>query len=281
MRRKVCMIGFAPDSREQAPLDDNSMDVWALNELYVEMPRLRSRADAWFQLHGTEPPTVRDPQQAKQLGEIKCPVYMWEEHREIPNSTQYPLDLILDHFDIYGEGMAPEVTQQRDRNYFTNSISWMIALAIFKGYEEIHLYGVNMAQDQEYQHQRPSCEMFVGWARGAGIKVNLPIQSDLCRSFMLYGYDDGSAYHQKIYSRLGELEERIAQTGAQRQQLQSQADSARNAEHQLAGAREDCLYMLHMGVPHASIPKVEVKKPDAIPSDPRGSQDPTQDVRPG
>jgi hypothetical protein len=245
--KKVIIMGFAPDSRDLAPVDDKSFDVWPLNELYMERSDLKNRATAWFQLHGTEPPTIRDKNQPKSLSELSCPVFMWKKHRAVPNSITYPKDEILEHFDIYGEGMAPEAAHERDRAYFTNSVSWMIAMAIYLKYEEIHVYGVNMAQDQEFQHQRPSCEFFLGWARGAGIKVYLPMPCDLLTAWTLYGHDDSTKYMVKMEARHKELQARINGLRQQRNNAQAQINGWVNQENQLVGALEDTKYVLNLG----------------------------------
>ena len=244
---KVCIIGFAPDTRELAPLDDDSMDFWGLNELYLDMPKLAQIASGWFQLHGYEPPKIRDPEQIKHLGQLKCPVFMWGKHKDIPNSVKYPHSEILDMFDIYGEGMAPDIPNQRDRVYFTNSVSWMIVLAIYMGYKEIHMYGVNMAQVQEFEHQRPSCEFFLGWARGQGVKVYLPIQSDLCQAWVQYGYDDGSKFMEKMYARDVELDQRIEAMERERIGATNHAQDMLMQIHQLRGAKENSKYMQNLG----------------------------------
>ncbi|KKM15103.1 hypothetical protein LCGC14_1699470 [marine sediment metagenome] len=244
---KCLILGFAPDSRGLAPIDDDSFDIWPLNELYMEMPKLMNRATAWFQLHGTEPTDVRDPHQALNLSKLNCPVFMWKKHRDIPNSIEYPLAKIMKEFDTYGEGMAPDIPHERDRIYMTNTISWMIVMAIAYEYKEIHIYGVNMAQDQEYKKQRPSCEMYIGWARGRGIKIYLPKESDLCTSWLLYGYDDGSKQMSKQYARSKELTQRINGHQNNRQNHLRAAENDLAAINQLQGAKENTDYMINSG----------------------------------
>lgn len=253
---KLIILGFAPDSRDAAPTDDDSFDLWPLNELYMERPDLAVRATAWFQLHGTEPPTLRDKEPTKNLAALGCPVLMWKKHRDIPNSITYPKDEILQHFDIYGEGMVPEAAHERDRAYFNNSVSWMIALAIKCKYKEIWVYGVNMAQDNqlnsEFSHQRPSCEFFLGWARGAGIKISLPLVADLLTAWTLYGYDDSSKHNLKLAARVQELTARRDGTRNQRMQHENQARILIGQENQLAGALENTKYYENLGPTFAS-----------------------------
>jgi hypothetical protein len=245
----VMILGFAPDSLKWAPLDASNIDIWALNELYMDKPKIAVRATAWFQLHGYEPPVIRDPNQVKSLSFLKCPVLMWRKHPNIPNSIEYPLREVLEEFDIYGDDMALDQPDIRQRAYFTNSISWMIALAIKMGYKDIQVYGVNMAQDQEFQHQRPSCEFFLGWARGKGIKIYKPPVSDLLLSTFLYGYDDASSYMQKLEARRIELIERVEGTRRQRIQFQEQSNQQLQAEQNLLGALHDVEYIMRLGNP--------------------------------
>lgn len=247
MEEKVIILGFAPDTRELAPLDDDSFEVWALNELYADMPRLRSRADRWFQLHGFEPPTIRDPKHAKALSQLKCPVYMWRKHPAIPNSVEMPLEELLKYFDVFGEGMALDQPLVRGRVYFTNTVSWMLAMAIYEGYKEIHIYGVNMAQDAEYKSQRPSCEFFLGWARGRGIKLYIPPASDLLKTPLLYGYDHGNAWSQKLSARIKELNDRINTYNYEEAKLQQQLAHIQRIKNQTLGAKQDCEYMVNLG----------------------------------
>jgi len=242
---RVGIIGFAPDSRNEARLDMD-MDIWPLNELYMEMPILAKRANAWFQLHGSVP-TTRDPNHAKALAELPCPVIMWQKHPDIPNSIEYPREDILRIFDNFGEGMCADIPSEYDRQYFTNTVSWQIALAVALGYKEIYIWGVNMAQDQEYGHQRPSCEFYLGWARGQGIKVFLPKQSDLLMSGYQYGYDEVTRGFTKSLKRIEELEERVNQARNQRIQAQNQAQNLLAQEQQLGGALENAKYGMNLG----------------------------------
>jgi hypothetical protein len=90
----------------------------------------------------------------------------------------------------------------------------MLACAILATPEEIAVYGVNMAQDGEYAHQRPSCEYFAGIALGGGIRLSIPQASDLLKCGSLYGVER-SPMLVKMAARRKELEVRLAQARAQ------------------------------------------------------------------
>jgi hypothetical protein len=106
---------------------------------------------------------------------------MQKQWSVVPTSVEYPVQKMIDEFG----------------SYFTNTISWEIALAISEGFEEIHIYGVDMAVDTEYHHQRPSCEYFLGIAAGRGIKIHIPDQADLLKTRFLYGFQEPEEFAWK------------------------------------------------------------------------------------
>jgi hypothetical protein len=70
--------------------------------------------------------------------------------------NNYPINLVKAFFET---------------DYFSNTIDYMIALAIYEGYTELNLYGVNMARDSEYRYEKPGVDYWCGQAMGRGIKV--------------------------------------------------------------------------------------------------------------
>lgn len=73
--------------------------------------------------------------------------------------------------------------------YFNNSISYMIAYAILKGYEEIALYGMRFnaqheaRRDGEYQNVRE----LIFFAKGKGLKITAPQDQPMLIEYPLYG----------------------------------------------------------------------------------------------
>ena len=172
---KVAIVGFAPH-RKLAPFDDESFEIWGINDLYTCGDV--KRWDRWFQIH--HPDHYAGSKGRKTIPEMyaeyvkwDCPVYMVEKEKDIPNSVEFPFKALVEK---YG-------------SYFNNTISWLIAFAMHEGFKEIHLYGVDMATHTEYGHQRPSCEYFIGLARGQGINVVMPKESGLLRTKYLYGLE--------------------------------------------------------------------------------------------
>lgn len=90
--------------------------------------------------------------------------------------TNYPLKEVVEYFGV---------------DYFTNTVDYAIALAIYRGFTEIDLYGVNMAFGSEYEFEKPGVEFWIGQAMGRGIKVttNGLLSTILkTRDGLLYGY---------------------------------------------------------------------------------------------
>lgn len=224
-RRKVAIVGFATSSMLQARscFDDPDFEIWGLNQLYVSFPMMAKKATRWFQLHhaSSYDQAVRDHKHGEWLAEQKnFPIYMQEHTDNIPMSVAFPRDEMVKKF-------VP---------YFTNSISWELALAIHEGFECIHIYGVDMAQNEEYIDQRPSVELFIGWARGMGIKVKIPGSSDLLKAMWLYPFEDDHSMIERMDGRRRELRDRMGQLAGNEQQMRDQ-------RMQLAGALENMNYI--------------------------------------
>ncbi len=204
-KNKVAIVGFA-DSRDQAPFNDDSFEIWGLNSLFEMIPRY----DRWFEIHDRRMYNMdtdksvglgltRDGRPyVEGLAKLNGPVYMVADYPDIPNCVRYPLEEMITEFDPQKRRMEWKepfkCSAELDWNgYFTNSISYMIALAIYEKYEDIGIYGVDMATggldtpNGEYAHQRPSCEYYMGIAVGRGIRLTVPSTADLLKTRFLYG----------------------------------------------------------------------------------------------
>lgn len=234
-RKRVAIVGFAPHWIE-APFDDEDVEIWSLNEFYDVAPSqlLKPRQEGrlrWFEIHVRETEYEGNPflhsrnksnEHAAKLAALGCPVYMHRQWHDIPNSVPYPKDAIIAK---YGR-------------YFTNSISWMLALAIEEGFTEIGLYGVDMATNTEYGYERPSCEYVLGWVRALGIRLVMPESCDLIKSAFLYGFEvDRASFARK------KLEKRVEEVRARRHHVENQMEALRNTQMQLLGAEENTKYI--------------------------------------
>jgi hypothetical protein len=76
-------------------------------------------------------------------------------------------------------------------DYFSNTIDYMIALAIYEGATSIDFYGVNMASSGEYSYQKPGVDYWCGQAMGRGIEINIYGETSTImktQDGLLYGY---------------------------------------------------------------------------------------------
>lgn len=226
-RKKVAIVGYT-EHRRFAPFTDDAWEIWGLNDLYYELPEVPADRLRWFQLHSWVeltrhdpqpvtasplnfsggPPHPRDPNHVPWLADQakRIPVYFLEPRPEVPEARVFPIKEAMDYFST--DGRTP-------MRYFTNTISYMIGLAIMEGFEEIGIWGVDMmmggGQGSEYGWQRPSCEFFLGFARGKGIKVYIPDESDLLKCAYPYGYSVGNQFRKKLQDLMAYYNQRRAE----------------------------------------------------------------------
>lgn len=162
--KEVTLLGRGPTRFLEIPPGE----VWGLNAGYLYCNRL-SRIFAMHdpRFHTGEFEAAGDLEEMKRL--------------EIPvvDLKSYPLFEVMKEFGT---------------SYFQSSFAYMMALAIYEGYERINIMGFDMLpQDKAHIHARPNCDYWVGVAVGRGIHVNKPHQSCICKPEPgcegLYGYD--------------------------------------------------------------------------------------------
>lgn len=231
--KKVAIVGCS-DTKTLAPLNDPSWEIWAMNNAFAHV----TKRDVWFEVHpikyengiyyrrqlvrrgvftwSQEFRGATVNQYMQMLAELDIPVYMQRHWECIPKSVPYPLQEIVQKFGTY----------------FTNSVSYMIALAILQGATHIGCWGVDMATGSEYGHQRPSCEFFLGIAAGLGIIITIPPEADLLKTRFLYGFQEREAtqWESKMLQMLGGMEKRKNEAAQKAQLSQKQVDQYLGAE---------------------------------------------------
>lgn len=72
--------------------------------------------------------------------------------------------------------------------YFNNSISYMIAYAIIKGYKEIALYGMRFQHDNEHRRgEFQNVREWIFFCKGRGIKITAPVDKVMMHEYEYYG----------------------------------------------------------------------------------------------
>lgn len=228
-KRRIAIVGFT-EHWKQAPFGQDGWHVWCMNNFHIVGGETTSgRADAWFNLHplaDSEKDTVHT-EWAKTHN--KVPYVTLDPFPGYPNNVVLPVSLLTAEFQT---------------SYFTNSVSYMIAYAMHllrPAHEEwatgrigldgsdlaefdathqpvIGIYGVDMASNSEYGPQRPSCEYFIGVARGLGYRVDIPDVSDLLKTATMYGSEAGDgAFRTRLDFRISEHKRKIAELQNARQ----------------------------------------------------------------
>ena len=127
------------------------------------------------------------------LSNYDCPIYMQDHYEEIPNSVKFPYEEVRKQFYIPVMG---------DDLYVTNTITWMLLLAIHEGYTDINIYGVHMAHETEHAYQRSSCSWALGIIQGlnmCGHDIKLYIHPDSSLLHAEYEYGFGEPTKQMMY----------------------------------------------------------------------------------
>lgn len=204
---KVCIVGTAPGSRLIAPYKDESYEIWvcsAGNSQAQAVPRITK----WYELHAVHDMMAVENQGwcAPYFGWLRSqsfPIYMQEINEFIPQAIVFPMKRMVERFGPNPKkGLA---------NWFTSSVAYMLAHAIdqmrpsdeySENGDEIAIFGVDMAATEEhYSAQKAGCHRFIEIARSLGIKVIIPYESCLGKTFPMYGYAEATPMGRKLAVR--------------------------------------------------------------------------------
>ena len=179
MTKSVCIVGLGPTSRDRVFKEPPGTEMWCLNNGHVcFQPEEIKRFTAWFQIH---PRPDFEANNNPIYGNLKflqtcgIPLYMEQVWADMPSSVKYPRE---------------EIVKSLGYDYFTSTMAYMLALAIYQGYEEIRIYGIDMAAETEYFHERPCFEFWLGIAHSRGISLVMPEDCPI-----LKGKDYGRTVH--------------------------------------------------------------------------------------
>lgn len=169
-REKVAIVGFALSSTLAAPFDDDSFEIWGMNQLYRHIPR----ADRWFEVHHNwNEHVVEGTDHLGWMQSFPGPIYVSTRIPSIPNTVAFP------RVDCAKLG----------HDYFTSSVAFMMALAIRDGFTTIELYGIDLVVGEEYAYQKPCAEFWMGLASGRGLTVGTHMNSALLKHAYCYGFE--------------------------------------------------------------------------------------------
>ena len=123
---------------------------------------------------------IDDPEAVEELEKrVSCPLYSLEtvEHfvMRVVREENTPVVTTRAFDDISNNIVFPleEVVEKYGSDYFGNSIDYMIAYALYTGYDDIHLYGVNMGSHFTSKYEKSPLSFWIGMAMGLGYKVSV------------------------------------------------------------------------------------------------------------
>lgn len=154
-------------TRSNCPFD---AETWSCNMGYFQIMQLDGHFSKVFITHT----------QVKDI--YGNPAFCWEHYNKMVkagidvynihkikglNSKLYPLKRIMKKFKT---------------DFFSNTISYMVALALDMGYKKIRLYGCDMMTREEYAWEKGGIEFWLGVAKGMGVDVEITDGSSLLKT---------------------------------------------------------------------------------------------------
>ena len=212
---KLAIVGAEPLTRDHAPWDDMSFDIWTIsNWANAEWAK---RVTASIEIH--KPKLYNnhplDPGYWEYLVNTDAPVLMQDHDGDVKSSLVYPLAQIKDL-------TSKVIVKGQQAQILNSSITYCIALAILRGYKQIDVYGVEMSNSSEYRSQQSAFTFWVGFAAGRGIQLNINCTQALLVQ-PLYGYED-SMNNDKLHSYIEGIKEDQAKIEAQQAELLRQSN---------------------------------------------------------
>jgi hypothetical protein len=203
-KNKVAIVGCGNTYNHVERLFPNwdKYEIWGLNQLYRIYPKIVDYADRWFQIHHEDKFLEGDQGTFDWLKEVHpFPVYVREKYiHDYQSAVPFPKHELVEEFGTY----------------WTSCVAWMMGLAIYEGFEEIHLYGVHFAMDDEYALQKDGLEYYIGLAKGRGIKVFIPPTCEILKSPFMYGFEDPSHLFHKIMLEIKDHDRKIKEVEVKR-----------------------------------------------------------------
>ena len=128
----------------------DAFERWTISSVYFDNPEEAACADLIFQIHAPETWAPGTEELNSKL------VTAWDFDYKRPHIL--PVKALLAEFGPV----------------FPSSINWMLAYALYLGYDKIIMEGVDMIHESEYGGQRDGLFYMLGvaWARGVKVMVN-------------------------------------------------------------------------------------------------------------
>lgn len=232
MTNSIAIIGTAMSTRAQANWEPPEVERWGLGGVYVFLDKL----DRYIEIHTEKFLKARTKARVyvkyhHWLQSCGIPIYMINPDPRIKTSVAFPYEEIIQHF----------FWDYPDKPYLTSSIAMLMALALWEAdtgqreLDELKLFGIDMAVEMEYKHQKAGCTFFVGWARAKGIKVTIPDGSVLMAAPIYGKREESKVTIEDVDVRLLELKRDVQLTEIHLTGLRAQVKENEHWKAQLEG----------------------------------------------
>ena len=175
MTKEIIILALG-QTRNQCPYD---AEVWSVNMGYQQIATDHGRIDKIFMVHkqvySPDGNPYFDWEHFRQLHEAGCEIINLHKVKGVP-FKRYPLK---------------EIVHKLNLGYFSNTISYMIAYALYKNTNKIdgklslkqplklRFYGVDMWEKGEYAQEKGGVEAWLCFALGLGVEVTISAGSSL------------------------------------------------------------------------------------------------------
>ena len=182
--RNIIILGSGP-GWESCPFD---RETWVVAKMLM-LARPIPRVDMLFSMDNVDHwLTVRRgiftiEEFKSRVNFKKAPYYSSVKTPGIDMAREYPLKEVVDFVKV---------------PYFSNTICYMLAYAMFQKVDSVDLYGIAQMGAHEYVQEKAGVEFWIGMLLGHGIQVNIKTQSSLLQNF-------GSGYPYGYVRTLDEL----------------------------------------------------------------------------
>ncbi len=197
-KKTVVITGlFAPF---QWKLDDDvDVEIWGVNRTYIyqnDVPEHPDLTRLFFFDSLEKLKFYGHKDFAKHVSALNIPVITKCHYPEIPLSEAFPLQEIMEEFRLIpkqSEKLSINELLRRGKPYFTSSIAYMVAMAIYEGFDHIVIHKMQVyTQSTEYLEQKACINFWLGIAIGRGCRLLISDDSHLCKAHpwepSLYGY---------------------------------------------------------------------------------------------
>lgn len=175
---KEVIILARGNSRKHCPYD---AEVWGVNNVYAKPDVIGKRIDKLFAFDPLPEDFIREMKEV-------APIVSWQDYAD----EVYPLKEIINEFKT---------------EYVCNTICYMIALAIYWGYDRIRLYGVDQPVGSPWMEDRTGVEYWIGRAQERGIEVIPTEGSEVLRTRdgLIYGQGGNGSRVLYLFERFALL----------------------------------------------------------------------------